>query len=107
MHCWLERGLKNKSQTEVPVDPTDQVMLRLKLLDAFMDISRFLLAFGMTGTEEDRKSSDDITKTPKKSKLFGLEIFSNPFIKTLNAAAAHGKYEISTCSGEAIKLMAV
>lgn len=102
------KRFKNKSQTEVPVDPTDQVMLRLKLLDAFMDISRFLLAFGMTGTEEDRYSSDDITKKSKKSKLFGLGIFSsNHFIKKLNAAAAHEKYEISTCSGEAIKLMAV
>lgn len=28
-----------------PVDPTDQVMLRLKLLDALMDMSKFLLAF--------------------------------------------------------------
>lgn len=56
------KRFKNKSQTEVPVDPTDQVMLRLKLLEAFMDMSRFLLAFGRTGTEEDRNSSDDITK---------------------------------------------
>ena len=30
---------------KVPVDPTDQVMLRLKLLDALMDMSKFLLAF--------------------------------------------------------------
>lgn len=29
-------------------------MLRLKLLDAFIDISRFLLAFRMIGTEEDK-----------------------------------------------------
>lgn len=30
---------------KVPVDPTDQVMLRLKLLDALMDMSKFLFAF--------------------------------------------------------------
>lgn len=58
----VEKAIKKKSQTEVPVDPTDQVMLRLKLLDAFIDISRFLLAFRMTRTEEDRNNSDDITK---------------------------------------------
>lgn len=27
------------------MDPTDQVMLRLKLLEALMDMSKFLLAF--------------------------------------------------------------
>lgn len=32
-------------ETKVPVDPTDQVMLRLKLLEALMDMSKFLLAF--------------------------------------------------------------
>lgn len=36
-------GLQNK--VKVPVDPTDQVMLRLKLLEALMDMSKFLLAF--------------------------------------------------------------
>lgn len=53
---WLKgfKKKKEKSRTEVPVDPTDQVMLRLKLLDAFIDISRFLLAFRMIGTEEDK-----------------------------------------------------
>ena len=35
----------NKMKEKVPVDPTDQVMLRLKLLDALMDMSKFLLAF--------------------------------------------------------------
>lgn len=53
---------QKKNQSEVPVDPTDQVMLRLKLLDAFIDISRFLLAFRMIGTEEDRNNSADIIK---------------------------------------------
>lgn len=58
----VEKALTKKSQIEVPVDPTDQVMLRLKLLDAFIDISRFLLAFRMIGTEEDRNNSDYITE---------------------------------------------
>lgn len=35
----------NKTKEKVPVDPTDQVMLRLKLLDALMDMSKFLVAF--------------------------------------------------------------
>ena len=30
---------------QLPVDPTDQVMLRLKLLEALIDMSRFLLAY--------------------------------------------------------------
>ena len=29
---------------QLPVDPTDQVMFRLKLLEALIDMSRFLLA---------------------------------------------------------------
>lgn len=33
-----------QNQVKVPVDPTDQVILRLKLLDAFMDMSKFLFA---------------------------------------------------------------
>ncbi len=37
---WLQNKVK------VPVDPTDQVMLRLKLLDALMDMSKFLFALG-------------------------------------------------------------
>lgn len=36
-----EEGKKKR----VPVDPTDHVMFRLKLLDAFMDISKFLVCF--------------------------------------------------------------
>lgn len=36
---------KQKKKKRVPVDPTDHVMFRLKLLDAFMDISKFLVCF--------------------------------------------------------------
>lgn len=37
--------VKVNFKQDIPVDPTDQVMLRLKLLDALMDMSKFLLAF--------------------------------------------------------------
>lgn len=37
--------MKVNFNQDIPVDPTDQVMLRLKLLDALMDMSKFLLAF--------------------------------------------------------------
>lgn len=43
-------------EQDIPVDPTDQVMLRLKSLDALMDMSKFLLAFrkneGHTNTQK-------------------------------------------------------
>lgn len=88
---------KKKSQAEVPVDPTDQVMLRLKLLDAFIDISRFLLAFRMIGTEDTNKS-DDITKqTHWRSKeiveiLFGNCQQINLSVRLNAAAHANMKY---------------
>lgn len=49
VHVKMKLKEKNKSEVfllqTLPVDPTDQVMLRLKLLDALMDMSKFLLAF--------------------------------------------------------------
>lgn len=41
---------------KLPVDPTDQVMLRLKLLDALMDMSKFLLGF--RGKQQKQKYMD-------------------------------------------------
>lgn len=37
---------RGKKQS-VPVDPTDQVMFRLKLFEALMDMSKFLLVYQM------------------------------------------------------------
>lgn len=76
LHGW--KGFKKKKgRTEVPVDPTDQVMLRLKLLDAFIDISRFLLAFRMIRTE-DKNNINDITKQAhQRSKEIVEILFEN------------------------------
>lgn len=49
--------VKVNFKQDKPVDPTDQVMLRLKLLEALMDMSKFLLAFkkneGKSHTNDD------------------------------------------------------
>lgn len=41
----VQKEEEEKKKKRVPVDPTDHVMFRLKLLDAFMDISKFLVCF--------------------------------------------------------------
>lgn len=45
---------QSEFEIKVPVDPTDQVMLRLKLLEALMDMSKFLLAFSQKRKKNDK-----------------------------------------------------
>lgn len=45
---------QSEFEIKVPVDPTDQVMLRLKLLEALMDMSKFLLAFSQKRKKKDK-----------------------------------------------------